>query len=597
MQPYPGQEPAAPPPEPAEQAPPQDNPWEDRANLLLILAGWVALLLVLPPQHDYPIIDDWNHAESVRTMLNTGQFVLPPTMQANLIGLTWWGTLWCTFFGFSFTTLTYSTLVLALAGLFAFYGIAREVNVPPWGALLGTGLLAFNPIFVHLSYSFMTDVPFLALTLLGTYFYLRGLRRGPGSAGRALGFVWLVVGGLFVGWAFLIRQFGVLVPGAFLVYLGFEGLLGRKREEESGERDLNLEPRARKARWLGRWRWGEMAIIALVPLLVVAAWYVWWRAPTTFGAEAAAERAGRFVMKEPWLRVILIRALMLLPIAALSACAAIKMRRSRLWLVPAWAVIVVAGLFTLDLPEESWVEIYEPVFTTRLGPLAVDLPQETFTFGAIGNIIRITGIDFFEYNHELLWTREVWRAIWIVGLGLGVLLLAKMTDALIDWVRARKERLPVSRVAAPYLLGLVTFLTSVALLGQIYDRYLVIFLPFLILFVVRGSARWGKGAWAYSVAALAVITSFALLAKADQIEQDNTRWQAAQWLYERSGGLHGGYDWDNWVGNRNDAYHISDWHVEGFRTERSFPYLSRLSGLKTRYVLAESREDMPPLRP
>src|SRR5438445_5036192 len=65
---------------------------------------------------------------------------------------------------------------MALAALYAFYGIAREVGVPPWGALLGTGLLAVNPIFFHLSYSFMTDVPFMSLLLLASYCYIRGLR-------------------------------------------------------------------------------------------------------------------------------------------------------------------------------------------------------------------------------------------------------------------------------------------------------------------------------------------------------------------------------------------------------------------------------------
>src|SRR3712207_5558553 len=111
---------------------------QDALNLLLIVGGFALLMLLVPPDHEYPVIDDWNHAASVRTMLDTGRFEMPPTMQANLAGLTVWGTLWSKLFGFGFTTLTYSTIALALAGLVAFYGIARSVDVPPWGALLGT---------------------------------------------------------------------------------------------------------------------------------------------------------------------------------------------------------------------------------------------------------------------------------------------------------------------------------------------------------------------------------------------------------------------------------------------------------------------------
>jgi hypothetical protein len=183
---------------------------EDRRNLGLILGGAALVLLLVSPAHEYPIIDDWNHAVSVQTMLATGRYVAPPTMQANLVGLTVWGALWAKLFGFSFSTLTASVLALALAGLLAFYGLARAVGVAPGGALFGTALLGLNPIFFHLSYSFMTDIPFLALALLACYCYVRGIQRA--------GLGWLVVGGLLAGWAFLIRQFGVLVPAAFLLY-------------------------------------------------------------------------------------------------------------------------------------------------------------------------------------------------------------------------------------------------------------------------------------------------------------------------------------------------------------------------------------------
>src|SRR5690349_10815901 len=144
--------------------------------LAAIAAAWVGLLLIIPPQHEYPIIDDWIYARSVQHQVATGAFEMPGQSQASLVGLTLWGTLWVRLFGFSFTILTYSTLVLALVALYAFYAIAREVGVPPAGALLGTGLLALNPIFFHLSYSFMTDVPFMCLLLLASYCYIRGLR-------------------------------------------------------------------------------------------------------------------------------------------------------------------------------------------------------------------------------------------------------------------------------------------------------------------------------------------------------------------------------------------------------------------------------------
>ena len=81
-----------------------------------------------------------------------------------------------------------------------------------------------------------------------------------------------------------------------------------------------------------------------------------------------------------------------------------------------------------------------------------------------------------------------------------------------------------------YLLGGMIFLISVLFLGDAYDRYMFHFLPFLLLFVVRGAASWTRRGWAYSLVALALIASFTVLAKADNIDQNNARWTAAQWL-------------------------------------------------------------------
>src|SRR4051794_26952793 len=66
----------------------------DLRNIGLILAGAVALFVLLPPAHDYPIIDDWIYSDSVRNQLATGAFALPDQSQANLVGLTLWGTAW-----------------------------------------------------------------------------------------------------------------------------------------------------------------------------------------------------------------------------------------------------------------------------------------------------------------------------------------------------------------------------------------------------------------------------------------------------------------------------------------------------------------------
>jgi len=103
----------------------------DLACLCIIVAGWLGLLLLIPPQHEYPIIDDWIYARSVQHQVETGAFQMPGQSQASLVGLTLWGTIWVRLFGFSFTTLTYSTLVLMLAALSLADAVASPMQMRP----------------------------------------------------------------------------------------------------------------------------------------------------------------------------------------------------------------------------------------------------------------------------------------------------------------------------------------------------------------------------------------------------------------------------------------------------------------------------------
>ncbi len=498
-------------------------------------------------------------------MLQTGDFVMPALAQANLVGLTLWGTFWTKLLGFSFTTLTYSTLFLALLGLFAFYGIARVLNVPIWGALLGAGLLLFNPLFLHLSYSFMTDVPFLALALIACFCYLWGLQ-GDRAA-------WLWGGGFFAGWAFLVRQFGLFIPLSFLAYLILVCLLEKR----------------------GRWR--ELLGIVVLPTIIIGGWYLWSRGtPPTPAAVEASKQTASFLFKQSWPRIFLTRSLTLLPLAGLFAWTAIKIRRSRLWLVAVWAVLLLWLIYGVAAGGAP-VQITAQPFTAYLGPLSLQMPLQLFTFGVWGSILRVEGINFFNYRQEPIWSSGAWWALWVLGMALAALLLAKVTEALWEGLqdRWRRPRAPLSPVVGFYLVGLLTFVVSVGYLAALFDRYALAFIPFVILFIIRGSRTWGRAAWAYSGVTLALIAAFSLLAKADQVDHDNARWQAAQWLKARSGRLHAGYDWDNWVGNLSADYAITDILDPGFRKEQEFPYLSRLEGFTLRSVIAESKANMPPL--
>ena len=82
----------------------------DLRNILIILASFTAILLLVPPTRSYPVNDDWVYAQGVDALLN-GTFK-PLDAQAYALSHVSWGAIFVAIFGFSFTALTVSTLVL-----------------------------------------------------------------------------------------------------------------------------------------------------------------------------------------------------------------------------------------------------------------------------------------------------------------------------------------------------------------------------------------------------------------------------------------------------------------------------------------------------
>lgn len=574
------------------------KPWEDARNVVIIVAAWLLLLGFLPAARDYPSLDDWIYIPTARDTYETGVFVMPSWSQANLAGLIYWGVFWCKLFGgFSITALTYSSLFLYLWGMLAFYGIGRLSNLTPGASLFATALLGFNPIVLYLVYIFQTDVPFISLMLMACYCYMRGLRMEGGA-----GIAWLIAGGLFTGWNYLMRQFAILIPVGFVAYLLLEGIL--MRSAERGTR--NTPPPDQSALRtphspLKRWRWGHILVAVIVPLAFVAGWAYWTRYwPQTWALSSATGRAQAFIMQPAWPRVSWVRHIIYLPYLAFSAWAAVKLPRSRRWLVPAMLLALVWSMYNLTLEPEASAQQVEPPFIAQIGPLSFPLPQQTFTFGLLGSLFRLNGIDFeeFYYPQEKVWTPEAWRAIWVVGVVLGALLMAKMASGFLYWLRSlwRTKGAALSPLTAFYVTGLAIAIASIAFPGDTYPRYVLGYVPFAIIFVLRGAKEWGRLAWGYSIAALVVLATFSLLARADYAEHMRVRYDAALWMEARTGEVRAGWNWNKWGHPDSQIYVVSDLPEPGFRVEKSLPYTCRLCGFTTRYVLAQARADLPPTR-
>ena len=181
----------------------------------LLSIFWLLACALANPFGDFPLNDDWAYGRNVYYLVEEGRLAFSEWPAMTLVAQVLWGAAWCKLFGFSFTVLRFSTLVLGLAGLFAFYASLRELGgsrrLSVWSALV----LGLNPLYFSLSFTFMTDVPFLALFLLSIFLFIKAW--GSGRVGH------IVIGTLLAIAATLIRQFGLLAPLAFgLAWLGRE---------------------------------------------------------------------------------------------------------------------------------------------------------------------------------------------------------------------------------------------------------------------------------------------------------------------------------------------------------------------------------------
>ncbi len=178
----------------------------------LAAVAFLIIAAALNPFRELALQDDWAYAWSVRRLLETGSFRVSDWASPTLAAQAYWGALFCAR-GFSFAALRVSTLVLAAVAVAAFHRVLLAGGVERRSARLATAALALQPLFLSLSLTFMTDVPFLALALVAAALLQR--RRTLAS-------------GLALAAACLIRQTGLLVA------LGLAGFLG-----SGGELDLH----------------------------------------------------------------------------------------------------------------------------------------------------------------------------------------------------------------------------------------------------------------------------------------------------------------------------------------------------------------------
>jgi 4-amino-4-deoxy-L-arabinose transferase-like glycosyltransferase len=502
----------------------------DLLNLALIVMGFASVLLLMSPARSYPISDDWIYFQSVGDLLRL-DYAPHEWTQPIALGHLAWGAVFTALFGHTFTVLTISNLVMSIACLLIFYLLLRHLDVAPQFALLGTAVLGFNPIYLYLTYSFMTDITFLVYMLGACLCYIRG------AQGRGEGWLWL--GGLATALAYLTRQYGLLVMVAALAYL----LLS------------------------SRWSWRRALAIVAIPIIAAITYAMWERFQPSplIAIQMDQVRETTFRHLDLFFSDRAFRITWMLPSLGLSLLPLTRLPRHPLISLPILAFLAYYQLQSMLLFGSLW-------------------PHN-------GNIIDLTGYIFYTYNSAPVWNQLAWSVLGVVGALVFSLQFAFYSERLWMWLRARPWRDRASAQAQDpalilYLLGVMLAGVVFVLTPFLFDRYWLALLPALCVPPLRllstqrvpvgrepsvdsvgiesdaGPSTVRRRMWP-RWAVLAPLALFSIVAMRDYKEHATARWQAGQSMVAQGIAVNhigAGYEWDGFYNFKAGAQHIRDTH-------------------------------------
>lgn len=532
---------------------------QDGAPVMLLAAIGFLVEFLVNPSGEFPLNDDWSYTLSLQHLYENHHLVLGGWTSMPLMIQLYWGLLFCKIFGFSFTVLRYSTIVLGLAGVIGSYFLMKEFSVNRKVCLFAALIVLLNPIYLNLSNTFMTDVPFTSLLIFAILFFVRACKTDRTR--------YILLGLVFAVLATLIRQLGLLVVGAFSIAWLVKGGLER--------RTLLIS-----------------FFSSALPLGIYLGYNHWIRAEghypvkydegvrrilyTLFSSDHSTVR----LLFRQGLTVLVYCGCFIFPFLFILDWRAIwRERRTRV--IISGILTIVAGIYC----------IYKPVL-----PL-------------MGNIMNIYGlgpvsmrdVSILQSSNLQPVSPLIWQLLSLAGIiGAGALFLIP-------------RRIGTRRPAIVFLYCFAALYTGVMLVGGTYDRYLLPLLPVLAVLLLsslspatpRESERKAPERLKLILASLVLLpyAFFSTAGTADYLSWNRARWNAIHFLTQDKGikpqQIDAGFEFNgyylyndkditelkqrsdpmqrSWWWVQDDSYLIAFGPVRGYTSVRAYPYKRILS--------------------
>lgn len=178
----------------------------------------VLCYIVVRPYAEIGIIDDWSYIKSAQVLAQTGHIVYNGWAAAMLGWQLYFGALFIKLFGFSFTVVRFSTVIEAMVTAFLLERSFVRAGLNCWNATLATMTFVLSPLFLPLTFTFMSDVPGVLCIVVCLYMCLRALEAESERSAMA----WICLAALANALGGTVRQItwlGVLVMAPSTLWL------------------------------------------------------------------------------------------------------------------------------------------------------------------------------------------------------------------------------------------------------------------------------------------------------------------------------------------------------------------------------------------
>lgn len=489
--------------------------------IILFLIGilWFGSFIVIKGFSDFPLNDDWVHAISVKHLLETGEFTLIDYCGSTIIVQVLWGALFCSS-GFSFSALRLSVIVLGFLGLWTVAEIGKKLHLPLKQASIIVLALLFNPLYFSLSGTFMTDVPFLVVSLFAVFFFVKAIEDES---------VWnLIFVCVFSILATLIRQIGLLLPVILLVAFCLR-------------KPFNL-------------KLIFLSIVSFIVVFLLFKGYLFYLnsndiLPSCFsGSEVVINNllSGQIFKKvvKVFIYFSLYLGLFSLPVSLLF----IKKEHFR----KHWMVLLVLIICSCVL----MYCIFSDIIRFPLGNIVNDIYIGPLTF-----------LDSFWQGENLPAKIHWLGAAFIIFLTL----LGFVIYILLLWDKIKSIRLNALLVFERIQIGLfvyaLIYVTFLAFANTLFERYFLpsIVVGFFVIIPKRIHVLQGNFRIILALLFILLCGGFSLLGHKSYLEVNEARWEAVNSLLDKgvsSEKIDGGYEFNGWCNYDDELQNETKWWVK-----------------------------------